>query len=76
VELSTLLLAAQRESESLRTQLWNSDATIRGYQRMVDDQARDLYTSDTDTWYATSTIQGSVEEPPVDSHSPSGSCSR
>jgi hypothetical protein len=28
VELSTHLLAAQREIESLRTQLWNSDATI------------------------------------------------
>jgi hypothetical protein len=28
VELSTRLLVAQREIESLRTQLWNSDATI------------------------------------------------
>jgi hypothetical protein len=28
VELSIRLLAAQREIESLRTQLWNSDATI------------------------------------------------
>jgi hypothetical protein len=49
VELSTRLLAAQREIESLRTQLWNSDATIRGYQRMVEGQASDLYTSDIDT---------------------------
>jgi hypothetical protein len=31
VELSTRLLAAQQEIESLHTQLWNSDATIRGY---------------------------------------------
>jgi hypothetical protein len=31
VELSTHLLAAQWEIESLRTKLWNSDATIRGY---------------------------------------------
>jgi hypothetical protein len=35
VELSTRLLAAQCEIESLRIQLWNSDATIQGYQRMV-----------------------------------------
>jgi hypothetical protein len=76
VELSTRLLATQREIKSLRTQLRNSNATIRGYQRMVEGQASDLYTSDTDTWFATSMIQGSAEEPPVDSHSPSGSCSR
>jgi hypothetical protein len=76
VELSTRLLAAQREIESLRTQLWNSDATIQGYQRMVEGQASDLYASDTDTWSTTSTIQGSAEEPLVDSHSPSGSRSR
>jgi hypothetical protein len=31
VELSTRLLAAQREIESLHIHLWNSDATIRGY---------------------------------------------
>jgi hypothetical protein len=31
VELSTRLLAAQREIESLGTQLQNSNATIRGY---------------------------------------------
>jgi hypothetical protein len=36
VDLSTRLLAAQREIKSLRTQLWNSYATIRGYQRMVE----------------------------------------
>jgi hypothetical protein len=35
VELSICLLAAQREIESLCTQLRNSDATIRRYQRMV-----------------------------------------
>jgi hypothetical protein len=76
VELSSRLLAAQREIESLRTQLRNPDATIRGYQRMVEGQASDLYASDMDTWSATSMIQGSAEEPLVDSHSPSGSCSR
>jgi hypothetical protein len=36
VELSTRLLAAQREIESLHPQLQNSDTTIRGYQRMVE----------------------------------------
>jgi hypothetical protein len=76
VELSTRLLAAQREIESLCSQLQNSDTTIRGYQRMVECQANDLYTSNTDTWSVTSTVQGSVEEPLVDSHSPSGSHSR
>jgi hypothetical protein len=76
VELSTRLLAAQREIESFCTQLRDSDATIRGYQRMVEGQTSDLYTSDMDTWSATSTIQGSAEEPPVDNHSPSGSHSR
>jgi hypothetical protein len=36
VELSTHLLTAQHEIETLRAQLWNADATIRGYRRMVD----------------------------------------
>jgi hypothetical protein len=36
VELSTCLLAAQREIETLRIQLWNADTTIRGYMRMVE----------------------------------------
>jgi hypothetical protein len=37
VELSTRLLAAQREIETLRIQLRNAYATIRGYMRMVED---------------------------------------
>jgi hypothetical protein len=36
LDLSTHLLAAQREIETLRIQLRNSNATIRGYMRMVD----------------------------------------
>jgi hypothetical protein len=72
-ELSTCLLAAQREIETLRIQLWNSDATFRGYMRMVDGQASNLYTSDMNTWSATSMMQGSGKEPTVVSHSPSGS---
>jgi hypothetical protein len=56
VELSTRLLAAQHEIETLRIQLRNTDATIRGYMRMAKGQANDLYMSDTDTWTATSSI--------------------
>jgi hypothetical protein len=73
VELSTRLLAAQREIETLRIQLQNADATIRGYMRMVEGQASDLYASDTDTWTATSSVQSSGKEPAVSSHSPSES---
>jgi hypothetical protein len=49
VELSTHLLIAQHKIGTLRAQLRNADATIRGYRRMVDGQASDLYASDTDT---------------------------
>jgi hypothetical protein len=73
VELSTRLLIAQHEIETLRTQLRNTDATIRGYRRMVDGQASDLYASDTDTWTTTSSVQSLGKEPAVSSHSPSGS---
>ncbi len=68
VELSTRLLAAQREIETLRIQLRNTNATIRGYMRMVEGQASDLY-----AWTATSSAQSSGKEPAVSSHSPSGS---
>jgi hypothetical protein len=76
VELSTRLLTAQHEIETLRTQLRNTDATIRGYMRMVEGQASDLYVSNTDTWIATSSVQSSSKEPVVSSNSPSGSRSR
>jgi hypothetical protein len=56
VELSTRLLAAQREIETLHIQLQNTDATIWDYMRMVEGQASDLYTSDTDTWTTTSSV--------------------
>jgi hypothetical protein len=72
-ELSTRLLAAQREIEPRRIQLWNADATIRGYMRMVEGHASDLYTSNTDTWTTTSSVQSSDKEPAVSSHSPSRS---
>jgi hypothetical protein len=76
VELSTILLTAQHEIETLHAQLRNADATIRGYRRMVDGQASDLYAYDTDTWTATSSVQSSGKELAVSNHSPSGSCSR
>jgi hypothetical protein len=56
VELSTRLLTAQHEIETLHVQLRKADVTIRGYMRMVEGQASDLYTSDTDTWTATSSV--------------------
>jgi hypothetical protein len=76
VELSTRLLTAQHEIETLHAQLRNTDATIRGYRRMVEGQASDLYASDTDTWTATSSVQSSGKEPTVSSHylSESHSC--
>jgi hypothetical protein len=73
VELSTRLLATRHEIETLHIQLRNANATIRGYMRMVEGQASDLYTSDTNTWTATSSVQSSGKEPAVSSHSPSGS---
>jgi hypothetical protein len=56
VELSTHLLAAQCEIETLRIQLRNTDAIIRGYMRTVEGQASDLYALDTDIWTATSSV--------------------
>jgi hypothetical protein len=73
VELSARLLTAQHEIETLRAQLRNADAIIRGYRRMVEGQASDLYASDTDTWTASSSVQSSSKEPAVSSHTPSGS---
>jgi hypothetical protein len=76
MELSTRLLIAQHEIETLRTQQRKADATIRGYMRMVEVQASDLYASDIDTWTTTSSVQSSSKEPTVSSHSPFGSRSR
>jgi hypothetical protein len=76
VELSTRLLTTQYEIETLRTQLRKADATIRGYMRMVEGQASDLYASNTNTWTTTPSFQSSSKEPTVSSHSPSGSRSR
>jgi hypothetical protein len=56
VELRTHLLSAQHEVETLRIQLWNAEATIQGYMRMVEGQASDPYTSDTETSSSTSSV--------------------
>jgi hypothetical protein len=76
VELSTRLLTAQHEIETLHAQLRNADSTIRGYRWMVEDQASDLYASNTDTCTTTSLAQSSGKEPAVSSHSPSRPRSR
>jgi hypothetical protein len=76
VELSTHLLVAQREIETVCIQLRNVDATIRGYMWMVEGQANDIYVSDTDTWSTTSSVQGLGKEPAVSSQSLSRSHTR
>jgi hypothetical protein len=69
VELSTHLLTAHHEIETLCAQLRNADAIIWGYRRMVEGQASDLYASDIDTWTGTSLVQSSSKELAVSSHS-------
>jgi hypothetical protein len=76
VELSIRLLATHHGIETLRIQLWNVEATIRGYMRIVEGRGSDLYTSDIDTWSATSSVQGSGKEPAMSSHYPSRSRTR
>jgi hypothetical protein len=76
VEMSIHLQVAQQEIQSLRDQLKDSDATIRGYQRIVAGEASDLYTSDTCTWSATSLGPRANDELAVNIHSPSSSHTR
>jgi hypothetical protein len=68
-------ILCRHKGPAFRTSRSNA-ATIRGYRRMVDGQASDLYASNTNTWTATSLVQSSSKEPAVSSHSPSGSRSR
>jgi uncharacterized protein YukE len=63
VEMSTRLQDAQQKIQKLRDQLRDSDATIRGYQRMVAGEASDLYASNTYTWLATTSGPGAKDEP-------------
>jgi uncharacterized protein YukE len=76
VEMSTRLQIAQQEIQKLCNQLRDSNAMIRAYQRMVAGEASDLYASDTCTWSATSSGPKAKNEPAVNSHSPSDSCTR
>jgi hypothetical protein len=73
VEMSICLQAAQQEIQSLHNQLKDSDATFRGYQRMVAGEASDFYASNTYTWSATSLARGTNDELAVNNHSPSSS---
>jgi hypothetical protein len=76
VEMSTRLQTAQQEIQKLCDQLRDSDVTIRAYQRMVAGEASDLYACNTFTWSATSSRPRAKDEPAVNSHSPSSSCTR
>jgi hypothetical protein len=76
VEMSTRLQTAQQEIQKLRDQLRDSNATIRAYQRMIAGEASDLYASDTCTLSATSSGPRAKDEPAVNRHSPSDSCTR
>jgi hypothetical protein len=71
MEMSIHLLVPQQEIQSLQNQLRDSDATIRGYQRMVAGEASVLYASDTYTWSAISLGPGANDEPALNNHSPS-----
>jgi hypothetical protein len=74
VEMSTRLQTAQQEIQKLYDQLRDLDAMIRAYQRIVAREASDLYASDTCTWSATSSGPRTNDEPAVNSHSLSDSC--
>jgi hypothetical protein len=76
VEMSTCLQTAQQEIQKLCNQLRDSDAMIRAYQRMVAEEACDLYASDTCTWSATSSGPRAKNEPAMNSHPPSDSRTR
>jgi hypothetical protein len=73
VETSTRLQTAQQEIQKLHDQLRDSDATIRGYQRMVAGEASDLYAFDTCTYSTTFSGTGAKDEPAVNNHFPSDS---
>jgi hypothetical protein len=73
LDLSDRLLAAQREIHYLRTRLADTVDTLCGHERMQAGQDSDFYTSNQDTWTATSSEVGTGEVPPIDSHLQSGS---
>jgi hypothetical protein len=74
LDLSDCLLAAQREINYLRIRLADIEDTPHACQRMQAGQDSDYYSSDQDTWTATSSGVGTSEELPVDSRLQSDSC--
>jgi hypothetical protein len=73
VQLSSRLHTAQKEIHFLPTQLRDFEKTMHSYERIIGGQYSDLFSSDTETWTATSPDKDFDEEPPVSSHPPSGS---
>jgi hypothetical protein len=66
LDLSDLLLAAQREIHYLDTRLAYTEDTLRVRQRMQTGQDNDFYSLDQDTWTTASFEVGTSMEPPVD----------
>ena len=82
VAQSDRITALQGEIRTLRDRLATTEASYRARLRVQDGEASDLYTSDRETWTATSPDHTPEEHPPVESHptgrtpSPSGSRTR
>jgi hypothetical protein len=73
LDLSDRLLAAQREIHYHHTRLADTEDTLHACQRMQAGQHSYSYSSNLDTWTATSSRVGTVEEPPLDSRLQSSS---
>jgi hypothetical protein len=73
LDLSDCLLTAQREIHYLCTRLADTEHTLRACEMMQASQDNDIYSSDQDTWAATSPGVGTGEELLLDSLLPSGS---
>jgi hypothetical protein len=67
LDLSDHLLTTQGEIHHLRNQLEDIEDTLCARQRMQDGQDSDFYSSDQDTWTATSSRVGTSDKTPVDS---------
>jgi hypothetical protein len=65
--MSDHLLATQRDIHYLRTQLVETEDTLRARERMQIGQDIDFYSSDQDTWTVALSGVGIGEEPLVDS---------
>jgi hypothetical protein len=76
VQLSSRFHTAQKEIHFLRNQLRDFEKTMRNYERIIDGKYSDIFFSDAETWTATSPNKDFDDEPPVNSHPPSGSQTR